>query len=349
MPLKRYIAPTATEALARIRTELGRDALIVSTRTLPPERGAGRGNLIEILVAEGELPPAPPGLTLAPRVAGEVTRVGRMVRDAGGLAGELRQAGIPSGTAALLAQTVAGRLAPGELQELPLVRSLAIAALADRLARGPAPRPRAGRRGRGRILALIGPPGAGKTTVAAKLAWHFARRHRRSAVIVAADHQKEGAELGLRSFAASSGIPFRAAAEDRLLRQSLRELRDVDFTIVDTAGPSGPYGDPQTDSGLLPSLPEEAELHLVLPRTMNSAVAERTIQRYRPLAPTGLILTMLDAGVPLADWTDLLLATPTPLSFLGGGAGLRDGIEVATPHRIAALLLQSLWSSEQES
>src|SRR5262245_55263770 len=65
--------------------------------------------------------------------------------------------------------------------------------------------------GQPRIVALVGPPGAGKTSSLIKLAVNYGLAARRPVALLSIDTYRIGAEDQLRSYAAILGVAFQAA------------------------------------------------------------------------------------------------------------------------------------------
>jgi flagellar biosynthesis protein FlhF len=370
MPLKRFVGATATEALSRARREAGKDALIVATRTLTGPGHQSRPGLAryEVLVAhEASVATAPPtAATGTPALSAEVARVHRMLRSrtpehpnrrneemvgddplSEALYRELRPTGLSASTSSLLVSRVRPRLSLDDLGDPELLRSLVVAALADLLA---SQAPDLSAPARRRRIVLVGPPGAGKTTAATKLAFHFALRRRRPVALLSVDREKAGASARIEALAAAARLPFRAAGNEEEIAAALQEMDGAEITIVDTSSAAASFGDPLASLGPLASITANAELYLVLSGAAAPALTRRVLDLYRALGLTGVILTMLDASLPLGETVESLLAAGLAVAFLSTGPEVSDGIEIATAHRVAALVLQSArWVEEVSS
>ncbi|MGE5200555.1 MAG: hypothetical protein ACM3O6_00695, partial [Acidobacteriota bacterium] len=156
------------------------------------------------------------------------------------------------------------------------------------------------------VLLLTGPPGAGKTTLAAKLA---ARRNRGALRLVAADTGRAGGLAQLREFTTALGIPLLEAETPAALAAITAGRHPL---IVDAAGIDPP--DAGAWAGLEPWIAAaEALPLLVLPA---NATVEDTItaaSHFRALGGRHAVVTRFDmvrriggalgatlAGVPLA-------------------------------------------------
>lgn len=214
MRLKTYTAASMAQAMAQIRGELGQDAIIVSSET---DRG-GRSVRVVAAVDEASLDEAVfvgwSAEQEAANPAGHDDDLGRA----------LAHHGIPAALADRL-----GRAAAALEQEdatvalaAALEGSLCFQPMADRLA----PRP----------LMLVGPPGVGKTTVAAKLIVAAHRRGRDVAAITC-DSARAGGVQQLEAFTRILGLELLTADTPQALGHLLLSAHGSEV-IIDTAGAS---------------------------------------------------------------------------------------------------------------
>jgi flagellar biosynthesis protein FlhF len=144
------------------------------------------------------------------------------------------------------------------------------------------------------VVALIGPSGAGKTSLLAKLASHPAVYGRRRVGIISTDVYRAGANAGLKSMATLLSAPIIEVRQKEDISRALRNLADYEVILVDTPGRS-----PLSRNGL-----NELQIQLTLLRpteTLAVLSANMGIEElwhfkglYQSLQPTGLVVTKLD-------------------------------------------------------
>ncbi|HAC35216.1 MAG TPA: flagellar biosynthesis protein FlhF, partial [Gammaproteobacteria bacterium] len=108
-------------------------------------------------------------------------------------------------------------------------------------------------------IALVGPSGVGKTTVAVGLCARFANLHGISEVaMIGMDNQRVGAQDQLRLYGQLLGMPVRFVQDGAALEKALSEFTDKSLVVVDTGGYSG----------------RDQELQSLLRELMELAIAE---------------------------------------------------------------------------
>lgn len=140
-------------------------------------------------------------------------------------------------------------------------------------------------------LALVGPPGVGKTTTLAKMA-AAAGNNGRSVALINTDMLRVGAQDVLERYSELLRIPVAAARTPEELEQALTSFVGMDLVLVDTAG--------RTDAASLLRLGSlltvESNLQVVLTLAAPSShldILDMAL-RYAPLRPQGLVITKLD-------------------------------------------------------
>lgn len=329
-----FIAANAREALAKVRRELGDDAVVLSTR--PHPQG------VELLASGyGELAASPlvnepndaSDSTSSSRILTELARLRGMVQNQ--LAGfawgaarrrdpvrvALMQTLFAAGFGSSLARTLAARLPRGLdspaaqrwLRQV-LIRNLPLLpAAADLLTQG------------GRY-ALVGSTGSGKTTTLAKLAARGVDVHGADQVVlVAADAFRVGAAAQLSVYADLLGVSLFVADNSARLAQLLPQLAAKKLLLIDTAGfaPS----DPRTrDAHALDAL--GVRRLAVISANQQGAAIEQTMLSFGQGA-SACILTKLDETPQPGAALDSLIRHRLPLAYVSGGQRVPEDLHIA--------------------
>jgi flagellar biosynthesis protein FlhF len=353
MSVRVFVAANAREALARVRRELGDDAVVLSTR--PHPQG------VELLASPyGEL--AVPAAGEATETAGSSRILNELARLRGLLQNQLAgfawgaarrrdparvavmQTLFGAGFGSALARTLAARLPRGldadaaqRWLRLVLIRNLPVLGReSDLLARG------------GRY-ALVGSTGSGKTTTLAKLAARGVDLHGASQVaLVAADAYRIGAEAQLAVYADLLGVSLHVAKDQARLAMLLPQLAARKLVLVDTAGHAP--SDPRTREGqALDAL--GVRRIAVISAAQQGAAIEQAMARFGQGA-AACILTKLDEAPQPGAALDSLIRHRLPLAWITGGQRVPEdlhapsatylidralkGGELATPYALQA-------------
>jgi flagellar biosynthesis protein FlhF len=340
MHLKRYRAVTVREALSQARQELGRDALVLSTRLVPVRgmRGWLGAREVELTAAlDGDVSGSRPATRTA-----DTEPLAAVSATASQLAEPAWATAEPEPVAARgpqdplvamlcatgLNKTLAERIA----RELPKAqrRSASPAMLTTILAQhlGAVS---SGDEPYAPVELFVGPPGAGKTTTIAKIAAQERARRGARLSLLAADGFRVGAVEQLRLYADIIGSPFAVARTPREIEQSLSKSRGP--VLVDTAGRSSRDDRALEVVSMLADVPG-VRTHLVMPAAASLREATRLLETYGDRARR-VVLTRLDEADSISPLMHLFAERDLAVSYLGVGQRVPEDLERGTPHNLA--------------
>ncbi|MBP0494493.1 hypothetical protein [Roseomonas indoligenes] len=187
-----------------------------------------------------------------------------------------------------------------------------------------------------RPLALVGPPGAGKTLTVAKLATRMVMRGARP-MVMTADLQRAGAAEQIAAFTRVLGVPLATAGTGAQLAAALAGRRPGQPLLLDTAG-CDPFNPAQAEQLLALLRVTDAAPLLVLPAGLDSEEAMETARAFAALGARHLLPTRLDGARRLGGVLAAAFAGPLALTEAGTGPGAADGLTPLTPAWLAERL-----------
>ena len=315
MLLKRIEAKTLPEAIDRVRTECGADALVVETRSTrdgflvvacKPESGAPRRDQ-----------------------AGATASLSKWTRGFRALADKATEFGLSKPILQAVERALLGTKValskPGD-PALPGLASRVLAALIHH-------EPRVEAADGFRTLALVGPTGVGKTTTLAKLAARAKGRGERVAIITLDTYRMAAVEQ-LRSFAELLDVPFSVAPSTSDVRHAIEANANADRVFIDTTGKS-----PRSRESLpmLEGALRAASAHAVLCMAAGTRQrdAEVVLGAYESLGVSAVCLTKWDETVAPGESLAAVVQQGLPLSHLCVGQEVPSDILVADGLQLA--------------
>jgi flagellar biosynthesis protein FlhF len=372
--VKTYRAPTLAEALAEVKADMGRDAVIVQTRRL--RQGGFLGILAtEVVEVTAAVDP------VAVRVPKPLAQIRQrdsneeQVDDAKIIAVHLELASMRKTLEIAMASMK--NVSAQTVIEAPVAEVSSLVAdwthktdiepvAAEALIKGITPilaasldkyYPRLRERifpyfqknegiiirpGYCKVVALVGPTGVGKTTTVAKLAANFALREKYRVALITADTYRIAAVEQLKTYADLIGIPIEVVYTPKELRNALYQHQDKQLVLIDTAGRS-PSNQPQmAELEALMAVDSSIEKQLVLSATTKFTEGLDAVRRFQDSNPQKYLFTKIDEACNLGTVFSLLYHAPKPLSYITTGQNVPDDIEPADPDRLTTLMLRGV-------
>jgi len=367
MLFKTYTASSEREALDLAKQELGNDIMILELRRdrgkdLPegngqqvilkvgvPPRSMDRRGAINRAHRWGRprlaVPKSSPVESLPSRDEAEVAELFLLRRQLRSVKAQLRaarscpflepfdfcfnlltEAGTPDHVAEILIMRTEEQLV-GMGDASPVPQSEALAELKRQISYLFLPQPAKRSRRKREVVVVVGPSGAGKTSLTVKLASHQAVYRDRRVAIISTDIFRAGANAGLKSLGKILSVPIIEVRQVDDISRALTNLAKYDVILVDTPGRSplskGSLPDLQTQLAVL----QPTETLLVL--SANMALEELWLFTglYQGIHPSGLVVTKLDETSKPGKVLGLVDDSSLPLKYVTAGR--------AVPHSLA--------------
>jgi flagellar biosynthesis protein FlhF len=343
MKVMKFEGSNMREAVAKVKAELGDQAVIVSTRQIrrgllgtaceisaaidddddDAHQGPTRGFAAYQQNERAQSPSTPPPLNqelelervISP-LRGELKSLRALVR---------ASAADSRGTAELRNEVAALRRLIETLAPPP-----AAAARNAPIANIPLTAPSTAR-----AIMLVGPTGVGKTTTIAKLAARAALIEGKRVSLITLDNYRVGGVDQIRTFAELIGVPLRVCESPGDLTRMISD--EDELTLIDTAGRS------PRDVGAIKELAAaianapKIETHLVVAAASSATVIEDLANRYRGLNLSRLLFTKLDEIEEAPELSRAPARLSLPITWVTTGQSVPEDIEEPTTARIHEL------------
>lgn len=324
MRLKSFTAPTMKEAMQMIRETLGENAIIVATRE---ENG---GKTVRVTAAIDQDTEATMPRPLADDEA--LSLDGWQYADDDDEATVVEEITEIMLRHAVPDDVLDNVVAAVNVMGLTESRNALFAALQSLFEFKPLPQ-----KSYGKPLILVGPPGAGKTLAAAKVAARGALSGLRMAVVTT-DTIRAGGVEQLEAFTRLMKIDLKKARDPKELKDVLQSLKGADQIIIDTAGVN-PF-DPESIKPLARFIQaSEGDPALVIPAGLDADESGEIARVFATIGARSMISTRVDVTRRLGSL--LSAAHQGGLSFaeVSNTAKVADGLSPMSAKRLTQMLM----------
>ena len=191
-----------------------------------------------------------------------------------------------------------------------------------------------------RVVVFVGPAGAGKTTTLMKLALRWGVTGRVPLQILSTDTLRVGGSEQLAAYARIAGLPFDRVDTAAALDSALEEHRQKRLILIDTPGFGAAEMEDAAELAAFLAAERRAEVHLVLPATLQPDAAAGIAERFAVLNPSKLVLTHMDETAKAGAVLELAMRARLPLSYLTDGQQIPEDLEAASKAALTESLRQ---------
>ena len=189
------------------------------------------------------------------------------------------------------------------------------------------------------IICFIGPTGVGKTTTIAKIAADYMLAKDKKVGLITADTYRIAAVEQLKTYGSILNIPVKVVESSGDLTTAIRDFKDCDIILIDTAGRN--YQQKQYIDELERLLPADSkvQINLVLSLTAKYEDMKKIIDNFRSIAMDELLLTKKDETSSSGAILNLISHYDIPVRSIANGQNVPDDILTVTPELVADFIL----------
>lgn len=189
------------------------------------------------------------------------------------------------------------------------------------------------------IIVLVGPTGVGKTTTIAKLAGKFSLIEKKKVGLITVDTYRIGAVEQLRTYADIMGIPFSVVITLKEMEEAIKSMSDCDVILVDTTGRSSKNEMQISELRAFVEKTGTENINLVISCTTKDKDIEAIVNGYSKLNYKSLIITKLDETTTYGSIINIMNYANKPACYFTIGQNVPDDIKKLSIDKICSIIL----------
>jgi flagellar biosynthesis protein FlhF len=195
-------------------------------------------------------------------------------------------------------------------------------------------------RKRKRIVMVVGPTGAGKTTSVAKLACKGIKEGKKVG-IVSLDTFKIGASEQIRIYAKLMGIPLEIAADAKDIKKSIKKLSNRDIVLIDTTGQNPKESDYIRKLQSIYRTGYPIETQLLLSASNDRDFLMESHKHYSSLPVDYIAFTKTDEARKLGSIYNMCRLYQKPVAYITTGQRVPGNLEFVNSKELTNIILTS--------
>jgi len=348
MHVKKYRAGTIKDAIGKVRSVLGPEAMIISTKKLSRR---DENNIFEIAAVQAGDDIYNIGSNPLGEVKSELMSIREMIYLLNHSSGIIEKLMINPATLKLYARLIrngindhyarillerAGAFKESPLNPMDNIREKTIKEIMQVIE---VKDPFQARDKKQVIAAFIGTTGVGKTTTIAKIAAQLMLDAKRKVGLISIDNYRIGALEQLKIYANILGIPCFPAFNRKDFLFALRRMEEKAVVLIDTAGQS--QYDRSRIEGLKEMITDDFAIssHLLLSVATSESEMNRAAVSFSPLKFQSYIFTKTDEAERCGSVINQMMKLQFPISYITTGQNVPEDIQRGNKRRILNLLL----------
>ncbi|MFA7250107.1 MAG: hypothetical protein WC273_10810, partial [Dehalococcoidia bacterium] len=189
---------------------------------------------------------------------------------------------------------------------------------------------------------LVGPAGAGKTTMAVRLGLEIERAHGLRVAVAGTDVSRAGAPQQLVAYGAASGMDVRLCYAPGELKTILEDGR-TDVVIVDTPGHNGSRRDRMAELNAFAQVTRRRSVLLVLPATMKGADLNDVVAAYSGIGLDGLVITRTDETASFGALASVAIEASIGVAYTAHSDQVSDAARAGDNLGLARAVVSGRW------
>jgi flagellar biosynthesis protein FlhF len=189
-----------------------------------------------------------------------------------------------------------------------------------------------------KVVILIGSTGVGKTTTAAKLCGQAIKQNRKVGLI-SLDTFRIGAIEQIRIYSRILGVPLTIASSPEEVRNGISKSADRDLIIIDTTGRNPKDQAYRNELKAVYDLGIPMETHLLISGSSSENFMSESLSHYQNLPVNRIAFTKMDEAGGFGTIYNLSMQAQKPIVYLTTGQKVPNDIEFYSDVQLVDLIL----------